>query len=257
MSDHRAKPKGKSGPIKVDGGDAIWEVIEFPDGKAERENWLAHLFVEAFDRYVASQSEPSYAPFGLPQQNDENDLDFTVATATGVKLMELAEFAPLREHGLRFENAPPFVEPSEKAALAHELIRMKSAHQGGPDRFLVLYATEHAFWLDPLSIERLRRALDRDRPRFDRVYWVSVHDLTSASVSEIYPGTPHHIVGNESDEQLDQMIVTIPHPREMLANRTPDGGIMVPLRRPKPRGTVVVTYEGFDDRRPKNHPGHG
>lgn len=34
-------------------------------------------------------------PFGAPVQNDENDLDFTVSTILGTKLMELAEFAPL------------------------------------------------------------------------------------------------------------------------------------------------------------------
>lgn len=220
MNTSRHKPQGASGPIKIGSGDVEWQVIQFPEHKAERERLIARLFVESFSNYVAMQSEPTLSPFGPPRQNQENDLDFTVLTAQGEKLMELAEFAPLKTHGTTFANAPKTLDPKEKAARALELIQHKSARQGGAERFLVLYNTEHGFWLDDFTIERLRRQLANEPPNFDRVYYVSTHDLNSASVSEIYPGTPHHRFGDRTDKQLDEVNVTLPHPAEMIIDRT-------------------------------------
>jgi len=217
MRKPREKPQGKIGPIRTGPDGVDWMVILFPKEKAEREVLVAGLFVKAFDRWVAGQSEPSLAPFGEPVQNDENDLDFTLETTLGAMRMELAEFAPLTEHGPRFADAPTSLQPREKAALALELVVMKSDHQGGESRFLVIYNTEHGFWLDPMTIERMRRALQDAPPRFERVYYVSIHDLGNGSASEIYPGTPHHIFG-EAD--LDAMNVTIPHPADFRVART-------------------------------------
>lgn len=242
----RSKPQGTSGPMRTGPGGPSWEVIEFPQGKTEREQLIAKLFVEGFANWVAMQSEPSLAPFGTPVQNPENDLDFKVSTADGEKLMELAEFAPLDIHGPRFENAPPSLQPREKAELALKLIRSKSDHQGGSDRFLVLYATEHGFWLDPFTIERLRRSLTRSPPRFDRVYYVSVHDLESASVSEIYPGMPHHIIGERTDEQLDQMGVYMPHPSEMQVVRTAEWTQVIGVNRMPVTARFTLNVSGLE-----------
>lgn len=222
-----SKPQGSSGPIQVGAGGAVWKVIPFPEGKAEREELIAKLFVAAFDHYVAMQSEPSFAPFGQPIQNDENHLDFTVATSQGQKLMELAEFAPLHAYGPKFENAPKELHPKSKADLAFDLIAAKSAHQGGKDRFLVIYVTEQGFWLDPISVERIRRKAHTSPPNFDRVYYLSPHDLTSASATEIWPGTPHHWFGEYTDEQLDQMGVQMPHPLDMEVVREITGTMPV------------------------------
>lgn len=210
------KPQGVSGTIAIGPEGASFVAISFPGLKAEREALIANLFVNAFDNWVANESEPSLKPFGAPQQNQENDLDFTVETSLGSKLMELVEFAPLATHGPRFADVPHSVHPKDKAAQAFDAICRKSEHQGGENRFLVVYATEHAFWLDPITIERLRRLLHRKAPKFDRVYFVSVHDLGSASVSEIFPGQAHHTFGDWSDGQMDRMGVHLPHPVETV-----------------------------------------
>jgi hypothetical protein len=212
MSRSRSKPQGKSGPFGGGPGGPTWFVIPFPDDKAERERLIAKLFVQAFERWVATESDPTLAPFGEPVQNPENDLDFTVDTSAGSMKMELAEFAPLSNFGPRFADAPPSLQPREKAEHAIRLVEMKSGHQGGDRRFLVIYATEHGFWLDPNTIERMRRAFQASPPRFDRVYWISIHSLAEASVSEIYPGKPHHLFG---DADLDAGRIFIPHPTEM------------------------------------------
>lgn len=212
MSRSRSKPKGKSGPFGGGPNGATWFVIPFPDDKAERERLIAKLFVQAFDRWVATESDPTFAPFGEPEQNEENDLDFTVDTSVGSMKMELAEFAPLSDFGPRFADAPPSLHPREKAEHAIRLVEKKSAHQGGGRRFLVIYATEHGFWLDPNTIERMRRMFKDSPPRFDRVYWISIHSLNEASVSEIFPGKPHHMFG---DADLDAGTIFIPHPKDL------------------------------------------
>jgi hypothetical protein len=223
-----------------------WEVIEFPSAEVEREKLIATLFVDSFANWVASESEPSLAPFGAPAQNAENDLDFRVGTSAGEKLMELAEFAPLQSHGPTFANAPKELHPQEKSALALELIGKKSNRQGGADRFLVLYATEQGFWLDPFTIERLRRSLANDPPRFDRIYWLSVHDLKSASASEIFPGTPHHFIGDRSDEELDEMGIYVPHPTQMEVVRTAEWMQIIGVNGKSVAATFKYTILGLD-----------
>ncbi|MGV7120361.1 hypothetical protein [Sphingopyxis sp. 550A] len=210
------KPQGKDGPVEMGAAGAEWLVTKFPADKAEREQLVADLFVKGFERWVAGESEPSLKPFGPPKQNAENDLDFTISTGLGDKLMELAEFAPLAEHGPKFEAAPESLPPQEKGKLAAALVEKKSGHQGGENRFLLLYVTEQGFWLDPFAIEWVRRLLTAKPPKFERVYYVSIHGLTDASVSEIYPGQPNrHCIGM-TDEQLAGMNVRLPHPRELI-----------------------------------------
>lgn len=226
-----AKPQGTTGPVKLGPHGAEWAVIALPPDNAERERLIARLFIEGFSRWVAMESEPSLAPFGSLQQNEEDNLDFTVVTAQGEKLMELVEFAPLKEHGPRFSDAPPALEPREKAALAVHRVNEKSAHQGGAERFLVIYSTEHAFWLDPVTIERMRRIFSSAPPRFERVYYVSLHELNRASATEIYPGKPHHIIGDMTDEELDRGRVMLPHPTEFSVVRTSEVTVVLGVNR--------------------------
>jgi hypothetical protein len=242
MSRSRPKPQGKSGPFGGGPNGPTWFVIPFPEDKTERERLIANLFVKAFDRWVATQSEPTLAPFGQPKQNEENDLDFTVETSVGPMQMELAEFAPLSDFGPRFADAPRSLHPREKAEHAIKLIDMKSAHQGGERRFLVIHATEHGFWLDPNTIERMRRAFQKSPPRFDRVYWISIHSLDEASVSEIFPGTPHHLF---SDADLDAGRIFIPHPTEFRVVRSVEweGSVRLGVRRVPAK--LTLNYDGF------------
>lgn len=237
MNKPKGKPQGESGAIKFGPVGVEWQVIPFPGSKPERELLIARLFVKSFDGYVAMESDPSLGPFTGLQQNAENDLDFTVQTAQGPKLMELAEFAPLHVHGPTFAHAPKALNPAEKAARALELIQSKSAHQGGADRFLLLYTTEHGFWLDPITIELLRRRLGATPPNFDRVYYLSPHDLDSGSTSELFPGTSHHFFGNLSDEQITNSRPCLPHPSDLIEERVVEwhgqvryGGRPIPAR---------------------------
>ncbi len=206
------KPQGTSGPIVFTGDSIEWRVNTLPAGKADRELFIAELLANA--KLVKQESQPSLRPLSDLIQNEENDLDFTVSTAEGPKLLELAEFAPLKDFGPRFEEAPHTLDQSSKFPLALELVRKKSSHQGGSGRVLLLYTTEHAFELDDITMELMKREFAKIPPRFDRVYnLVPVGKF--ASVSEIYPGAPHFALAEWSDDDLRSVPLINPHPADM------------------------------------------
>lgn len=215
----REKPQGQKGPLRFSGGQPEWAVVDFPKDKKARELMIAGMFTRAANVRIDSESpeEPHYGPFENLIQNEESDLDFTTTTARGQKRMELAEFAPLASYGPQFKDVPTQVHQAAKSDHLLELVQMKSVRQGGPNRLLLIYVTEEAFRLDPITIEIARRALARNPPKFERVYYVSPHDSTIGSVDEIFPGKPHHICGSWSDEQLRTNRAHFFHPTEMLA----------------------------------------
>ncbi|MFC3326064.1 hypothetical protein [Mesorhizobium cantuariense] len=245
MTKARRKPQGTSGPI-VGGPDGIeWAKIRFPETKLEREWLVANLFFKGSARPIMEESKPSLTPFGMPHPNDENDIDFTIGTAEGTKLMELAEIAPLKTHGGIFENAPKRIAPKEKASIVYDLIRGKSDHQGAPGRFLVLYATEHAFKADVITIELVRRRLEKTPPKFDRVYALSIHGLDAASIWEVYPGKPHDFFRELSDDDLDRG--QSPHPTEFVVTHslTWTGAVLSGFRRLPAEFSLTIYLPGY------------
>lgn len=213
------KPLGTSGPVIFTGESIEWQVNSLPAEKAGRELYIADLLVNT--KLIKEESDPSLRPFSGLVQNAENDLDFTINTPEGRKLLELAEFAPLKEFGPRFENAPRSLDQSSKFDLALELIHKKSSHQGGPERILLIYTTEHAFELDAMTMELLKRELAKSPPRFDRVYNL-VPVAKFASVAEIYPGKPHFALKSWTDDDLRGAKLIHTHPADMTVIRGPD-----------------------------------
>lgn len=204
MSKHEqgkpSKPAGKTGPLTL-GADGVYrKLVRFPEDKAERELMVARLFVNA-----ANQSSIPMSPLrpisGLVQ-NSEDDLDFTIQTAIGPKLMELTEFAPLKRLKADYANAPRHFHPAQLAGYYLDLVEKKSLRQGGEDRILVTYRTHDRFMIAGPSLELARRGLKRRPPRFERVFLLHPHDQTGATLFEVYPKTPRSFFEEMSDEKL-------------------------------------------------------
>jgi hypothetical protein len=225
----RAKPQGEKGPISLSNDRVEWHVIKFPSGKKARELMIAEMFARSASKTIMYESQPPYGPFTPPLQNQENDLDVTITTAQGQKLMELVEFAPLQKYGPEFKDAPRQLDQDSKSDCLLELIRNKSLRQGGPNRWLLVYVTEQAFFVDPITIEITRRALAQQPPQFERVYYVSPHDSATGSVFEIFPGTPHDWFSDFSDERLRQNRAIFFHPAEMITVFELSGKMLVPF----------------------------
>ncbi|RVC78488.1 hypothetical protein EN745_18750 [Mesorhizobium sp. M4A.F.Ca.ET.022.05.2.1] len=214
--DDREKPHGKSGSVSLGPDGVAFNEVPWPKTERARERMIAEAFVRGCNppSVIIRASAPSFSPFGIPLQNEVDHLDFTVMTSQGKKLMELGEVAPLKQHGGKFANAPRSLSTKEKTEAVVKLLGKKSIRQGGPDRFLVLYATEHGFKLDPVTIERLRRLFQKIHPNFERVYFATVHGDGSAGVFEIFPGVAHDWFAGMTDGQLDEKSAAI-HPLDM------------------------------------------
>ena len=158
---------------------------------------IATMFVEHAGRIPIG-----LAPFSDLRPNDENDLDFTVATNDGDRLLELAEFAPLAELKAKYESAPKNIPRGQFFDLIHNLIMTKSAHQGGAGRLLLLYHTHARFYIDPIAIEAVRRRLNVENPNFDAIYSLSPSPGGQAMVWELWPGKPHPFHAERSDADL-------------------------------------------------------
>jgi hypothetical protein len=202
------KPQGQSGPIGFGAEGPQWHVVEFPGDKAEREEMVANIFVKAANNFIVNESQQGgkYPLFSGLKPNAEDDLDFTVQTGHGKRLMELVEFAPMQKFGPTFTQAPDSIPSLTKSEYLLECISKKSSHQGGPERFLLVYATDQSFKLDVHTIEITRRALNSNTPNFERVYYVSIHDaVTGGTAYEIFPGAPRWGTECSSDDNVKKI----------------------------------------------------
>ena len=143
MMAQQKKPVGRCGPIRITPAGPVRELLQFPADKAERERMIADLFV--LNRAIP-RGDDKFGPFANPRQNDENDLDFTIETRDGAKLLELAEFAPLAALKTSYQKAPRQLTMRDCAQLFFEVIMKKSKHQGGANRLLLIYKTHDAFF---------------------------------------------------------------------------------------------------------------
>ena len=87
----------------------------------------------------------------------------------------MAEYAPLAALKTSCEKAPSSYIWDELMELALALIRMKSDHQGGADRMLVLYNTDEKFFLPPPIQRAVGERLRAEGIRFEAIYFVSPH----------------------------------------------------------------------------------
>jgi len=191
------KPTGRTGPIHFSAGPPRREIIEWPNSKKAIESTIATMFVDH-----AGRMPIGLAPFSDLRPNDENDLDFTIATNDGDRLLELAEFAPLAELKAKYESAPKHIPRGQFFELVHDLIMMKSVHQGGAGRLLLLYNTHARLFIDPIAMEAVRRKLNVRKPNFDAIYSLSPKPQGHALVWELWPGQPHPFYERRSDAEL-------------------------------------------------------
>ena len=86
--------------------------------------------------------------------------------------------------------------------MIRDLIMMKSNHQGGAGRLLLLYNTHSRFFIDPIAIEAVRRRLNVGKPNFDAIYSLSPKPHGHALVWEIWPGQANPFHEGRSDADL-------------------------------------------------------
>ena len=213
------KPVGRCGPIRITPAGPVRELLQFPADKAERERMIADLFV--LNRAIP-RGDDKFGPFANPRQNDENDLDFTIETSDGAKLLELAEFAPLAALKTSYQKAPRQLTMRDCAQLFFELIMKKSKHQGGANRLLLIYKTHDAFFVSPPVQELVLRWLRKSAPQFDSIYYLSPSDATGATVFVIFPRNQPGMFATMPDEKLENLSLTLVDFDEVVRGNEPE-----------------------------------
>lgn len=193
------KPVGKTGPMAMSSGGAKREFVDFPSEKEKIEELIVNLFL-----YATQHIEDELKPFSDPIQNQENDIDYSMNCAKGPVFVELTEFAPLGELGLKkHTDAPGQFSVGQMAQAAYNLIMKKSGRYSVENKILIVYKTQEEFFITPPVREMLRRMFEKNgAPTFWRVYGLSPHSTTMASIDMIYPNKPHDFFTHLPDDQL-------------------------------------------------------
>lgn len=192
------KPTGKTGPIRMSNNGIKRELVEFPAQKEQIEQMIAELFVKTMDGH-----QDDLKPFSNLKMNRQNDVDFLIDTSLGTIELELTEFAPLRQLGItKHIDAPSDYSVGDMTDMAMELILKKSNHYGTTKKILVIYKTQSEFLITYPVIDLLRRRLSPSSINFLKIYFLSPHGNTGASVSLVYPAKPHGFYEHLSDESL-------------------------------------------------------
>lgn len=175
------------------------EFVDFPSEKEKIEELIVNLFL-----YATQHINDELKPFSDPVQNKENDIDYSMSCAEGPVFVELTEFAPLGELGLKkHTDAPGRFTVGQIAQAAYNLIMKKSGKYSVQNKILIVYKIQEEFFLPPVVREMLRRMFETNGPpSFWRVYGLSPHSTTMASIDMIYPNKPHDFYTHLSDDHL-------------------------------------------------------
>lgn len=179
----RKKPRGTSGTLQIGPNSVVRVEKELPSGKHEIELHYAEMFCT--DNQGMRPHFKRFGRFDNLRAQEENDLDFTVDTDLGVKWLELAEFAPIKEVG-HYQDSSGFWNGSELAELFKKLVKKKNAKFYGGSVVLLVYATHDHFWVPPPIIRMMPSYLRNEGLTLEAVYMVSPH----GTVVEAWPGDP-------------------------------------------------------------------
>lgn len=177
----RKTPRGTSVTLQI-GPNSVERVEkELPSGKPEIELHYAEMFCT--DNQGMRPHFKRFGRFDNLSAQKENDLDFTVETDLGVKWLELAEFAPIKEVG-HYQDSSGFWNGSELAELFKKLVKKKNDKLYGGSVILMVYATHDHFWVPPPIVRMMPSLLRNEGLTLEAVYMVSPH----GTVVEAWPG---------------------------------------------------------------------
>lgn len=188
MGNPPRKPTGSDGVISLGATDARYVARTLPERKEEIERLVASRF--------AMYRSPSRRIFafeilGEPTQNPVDDFDFTLATSSGPKYLELME-AHFSDIGEFLPSGQYAYEPYRVAERLFENMKKKSdRYRGATEQGIVLvtYSTHWQFALSNMVYWLLGHQLQKNRLVFESVYHMCLSDLDAVDVALLFPTT--------------------------------------------------------------------
>jgi len=203
MSKKQKKPTGKLGRIKFEKGDVSnisFEAIRFPQQKEKNEAFIAN-------RFVAHFVDQKYLAFRIHRidQNEINNLDFTLRTSQGNKYLELMEIAPLEHIKGAYEEAPNYYNVYDFAQSVHEKIMKKSNSYrsvGKSNIILLIYPTDYKFVLSDTATALLQYWTLIKSHYFQYIFYFALFDDKTGMSHTIYPASRDYFVGFDENKYL-------------------------------------------------------
>jgi hypothetical protein len=147
-----------------------------------------------------------------PEQNAENDFDFTLTTRTGVAFLDLVEVAPLEAFGGSYENVPQILRVGDIAGSAYSLIRRKhSKYQGiwQTPIHLLAYTTDWRLALPPSALTLLAHWLHSHSHGFATVSYFLPAGILRPLWWSLYPSDDDELAGLDEHEFMERRAARI------------------------------------------------
>lgn len=221
------KPQGFNAVAKVTAAEGRPAVIEYhpldlPNDKAAAEQAIIKIFSESLSKMASGT-----APLDLLEyrQNNEDNLDFQVATPDGIFEMELTEFAPLKALRARYENAPNSYRVGDLADLLFDCIISKDKYgQKGTKKMLLVYTAHFAFLPNLNVLELVRSKLSVVGHQFEKIIFFAPIDQGFGIVEPLFPAAVTRLSAAQR-RVLRENVLTNLGPRSMAPT---EGGVMFP-----------------------------
>jgi hypothetical protein len=208
MKKNRKKPRGIIGPVElgpkqVGGG---FQPIQFPETKPEIEEYILNCAIRSAEK----MGMPLYNLTRKPDQNPENDFDFTLFTTQGTEYLDLMEVMPLAWVNGPHERAPASYNNGEFADAVYVEISKKAEHYKGATNIaihLLLYPTDWKLRLSSGVQNLLAFFCQRDKLHFKSIATYLPDDQSQGEVTILYPSPSESFV--QFDETTARQRVTL------------------------------------------------
>lgn len=175
----QGKPSGQLDSVTVGAGWARHQSKGWPREKGAIELAVLRLAVSLANLY--DLTEP-------PQQNPENDFDFTLTTRRGDEHVDLMEVT-LHLDEAPYDQTPTTYNVSEMSKEVLGGILEKSKHYGRVTQplHLLLYSTDSRFSLPPRVVEAIAAGLAQGKHIFSTVNYIQPDGQNGGMVSPVFP----------------------------------------------------------------------
>lgn len=197
MGKSHKKPTGIIGKIIIpgDGNKPEFVQLKYPEKKDDIEKMIISKAIQ--------KETPLWKFYGLtspPNQNLENDLDFSLETNNGTELLDLIELAVLGKGG--YENASFEYNHGEMADAMIVGIKKKSDHYKGikANLHLIIYSTDTRFIVGNNILWLVSKYCNENNHGFKSIVYMYLLD-NSCNAQTIYPSDLNFKKYSETDVQ--------------------------------------------------------
>lgn len=184
MSKIHKKPTGNLSVYKITGNVKEEIKIDFPAIKSEQEIKLVELFLQQI-----TTNELINYPYDYYEQNDEQDLDFTIINQGKKSLLELTELIPGNLKA-GYVSVSPLVNQDNLAQRLIDIIEKKSNNYSGikiPIDLLV-YVTDNNSNISIRSEKSLKIYLKENKHVFRYIfYFIPMFEINDGIIIQYFP----------------------------------------------------------------------